>query len=178
VLLLDSRDPSASAAAARVARGEGVPTVVDIDEVRPGVEAVLRDIEILIMAQQFPPAYTGLTSVGAALRRVASEFQPALAVVTLGAEGSLALCEGQEIWTRAFSVPVVDTTGAGDAFRGGFIAAWLRAGEGAGADVATLLDYANAVAALNCRSLGALRGLPTLTEVDGLVTGVGVERSN
>ena len=48
--------------------------------------------------------------------------------MTLGHEGSLTLAAGREIRTPAADVHVVDTTGAGDVFRGGFIAGWLDAG--------------------------------------------------
>ena len=62
---------------------------------------------------------------------------------------------------------MVDPTGAGDAFRGGFMAAWLKAGSGA--EVEDLLIYSNAVAGLSCRGLGARAGLPSGNEVDGLL---------
>jgi sulfofructose kinase len=68
--------------------------------------------------------------------------------------------------TPAFHVECVDSTGAGDAFRGGFAAGCLRDPNGAIGDV---LVYANAVAALNCRALGARGGMPTAAEVDQLV---------
>jgi sugar/nucleoside kinase (ribokinase family) len=66
-------------------------------------------------------------------------------------------------------VRVEDTTGAGDAFRGGFVSAWLRFGPEA--ELHTLLEYANAVAALNCLGLGAQTALPGRDAVDALVTG-------
>ena len=64
-------------------------------------------------------------------------------------------------------MPVVDTTGAGDAFRGGFISGWLRGGDAA--EVEDVLRYANAAAALKCRGLGARETSPTPDEVDGLL---------
>jgi sugar/nucleoside kinase (ribokinase family) len=64
-------------------------------------------------------------------------------------------------------VVVVDTTGAGDAFRAGFAAGWLR--EGDDAELESVLAYANTVAALNCRALGAQAALPTSDEVDRLL---------
>jgi sugar/nucleoside kinase (ribokinase family) len=85
-------------------------------------------------------------------------------VVTLGAEGSLALMDGKEIRSPAIRVDAIDTTGAGDAFRGGFVSSWLAAG--ADAEVSVLLEYANVVAGLNCRALGARGGIPTKLEVD------------
>ena len=87
-----------------------------------------------------------------------------VACVTLGNAGSLAICQGREIRTPAFEVRVVDSTGAGDAFRGGIISGYLRAG--AEADAEDVLTYATAVAALKCRSLGARDGLPRTADVD------------
>ena len=60
----------------------------------------------------------------------------------------------------------MDSTGAGDAFRGGFAAGCLLTPEG---DIEDVLAYANAVAALNCRALGARGGIPTAGEVEQLL---------
>ncbi|HTG16419.1 MAG TPA: PfkB family carbohydrate kinase, partial [Blastocatellia bacterium] len=54
-----------------------------------------------------------------------------------------------------------DATGAGDAFHGGFIYGLLT-----GLSVEDTLRFANAVAALKCRSIGARTALPTLEEVN------------
>ena len=72
----------------------------------------------------------------------------------------------REFRTPAFPVECIDTTGAGDAFRGGFAAACLRTPDG---DIEDALAYANAVAALNCRALGARSGLPTADQVHELL---------
>jgi sulfofructose kinase len=173
VLMVDAHNTDAAVAATRAARAAGVPTLLDTERLHAGIEALLPWIDILAVAEPFPAALTGAASVGEGLRRLAHEFRPALAVVTLGADGSLALC--REIRTPGFVVPVVDPTGAGDAFRGGFIAGWLRYGPEAG--IETLLEYANAVAACNCRALGAQGGLPTRAELDRFVTGAAVARS-
>jgi sugar/nucleoside kinase (ribokinase family) len=97
---------------------------------------------------------------------MALEFGAGLVCVTLGEQGSLARCGGREFRTPAFPVECVDTTGAGDAFRGGFAAACLRSPDG---DVEDMLTYANAVAGLNCRRLGARGGMPTAGEVEQLL---------
>jgi sugar/nucleoside kinase (ribokinase family) len=86
--------------------------------------------------------------------------------VTLGAKGSLAWCNGREIRTPAFPVDCVDSTGAGDCFRGAFAAACLSMPDG---DIEDVLSFANAVAALNCRALGSRGALPTPAEVDQLM---------
>ena len=175
VLMVDAGHTLASAAAARAARAVGIPTVLDTERVRPNIDELMREIDVLIVAETFPAAFTGASSVGEGLRRLADQFKPALAVVTLGERGSLARCHGREISTPALPVEVVDPTGAGDAFRGGFIAGWLRHGNGASVD--TLLQYANDVAGCNCRALGAQAGLPTQEEFDR-VTGELRGRSN
>ena len=97
---------------------------------------------------------------------MAREFQAPLVCVTLGEGGSLARCHGREIRTRGFTVDCVDTTGAGDAFRAGLVAGCLQAPAG---DIEEALAYANAVAALNCRGLGAQGGMPTRGEVERLL---------
>ena len=167
VLLVDCHDTAASTAAARHARRAGVRTVIDVERVRDGIDALLAEIDIIITARDFPAALTGKGAPGAALRAIRDAYRPALVCMTLGDEGSLALVGDIEIETPGFRVPVVDTTGAGDVFRGGFIAGWLRAGEGAA--VEGVLRYANAVAALKCRGLGAREASPTPAEVDALL---------
>ena len=168
-LLVDCHDTAAAAVAARHARRAGVRTVVDVERVRDGIDALLAEIDVIITAQDFPAALTGESRPGAALRAIRDAYQPALVCMTLGAEGSLALVGDVEVRTPAFRVPVVDTTGAGDVFRGGFLAGWLRAGDAAG--VEDVLRYANAVAALKCRGLGAREASPTPAEVDALLAG-------
>lgn len=80
--------------------------------------------------------------------------------VTLGARGALAL-EG-DILLSAPGIPVtpIDTTGAGDVFRAGFIYGLL-----AGWPIAETLRFANRAAALSCTRLGAISGVPSLAEV-------------
>jgi sugar/nucleoside kinase (ribokinase family) len=56
-------------------------------------------------------------------------------------------------------VEAVDTTGAGDAFHGGFIYGMLQDWK-----LPRVAAFANAVAALNCLKLGGRRGLPTLAK--------------
>ncbi len=169
VLLVDCHETAAATAAARHARAAGAATVVDVEHVRPGVEALLAEIDVIITAQEFPTALTGQADLGRAQQMLRSTFGAGVVCTTLGAEGSLALVGGTEIRTPGFGVDVVDTTGAGDVFRGGFIAGWLRGG--AGADAEDVLRYANAVAGLKCRALGARAGIPTRAEVEALLRG-------
>ncbi|MFN7984028.1 MAG: PfkB family carbohydrate kinase [Vicinamibacterales bacterium] len=170
MLLVDCHETAAATAAARAARAVGIPTVVDVERVRDGVTDLLRSIDVIIAAQAFPTALTGYSEPGRALAAIAEEYGSPLVAVTLGEEGSLALCGGRELRTPAFPVQCVDSTGAGDAFHGGFVAACLRDPH---TSVEDAMRYANAVAALNCRGLGARGGMPTVPEVDALLIGGG-----
>jgi sulfofructose kinase len=167
VLIVDCHETAAATRAAGFAREEGIITILDVEEVHPGIHELLRNIDAIIAAQEFPCEFTGYEDTGRALEAMAREFNAPLVCVTLGSEGSLARCGGRELRTAAFQVDCVDSTGAGDAFRGGFAAGCLRA---PGGDIEDVLSYANAVAALNCRALGARGGMPTSGEVEQLLS--------
>jgi sugar/nucleoside kinase (ribokinase family) len=166
LLLVDSEDIAAATAAATAARQTAVPTIVDIEDVQSGTHALLQEIDAIIAAEQFPSALTGHTDLGRALEALEREFRAPLVCATLGAEGSLARCGGREIRTAPFIVECVDSTGAGDVFRGAFASGCLRWPQG---DIETVLAYANAAAALSCRALGACGGLPSPAEIDALL---------
>jgi ribokinase/sulfofructose kinase len=167
VLLVGSDDVPAMTSAARRARWADVRTVGDLERIHAGTESLLRELDLIVMAASFPSAFTGIPSMGAALRAVAELSGAALTCVTLGEDGCLALAGGQEIRVPALATEVVDTTGAGDLFRAGLIGRWLQ--EPSGPSVVDLLRYAAAVAALNCRRQGAWAGAPRRSEVDQLL---------
>lgn len=167
MLLVDAQDVAASARAAKYARDAGIATVADVEKVRPGIGELLTNIDAIIATEHFPTALTGHEQLGHAIASMAREFGAAVVCVTLGKDGSLAWCNGRELRTPAFAVDCVDTTGAGDLFRAGFAAACLR---GDLPELETVLSYANAVAALNCRALGARGAIPTAEEVDQLMS--------
>ena len=86
------------------------------------------------------------------------------AFVTNGSHGCRWIIRNESGRSPAYSVTTVDTTGAGDAFVAGV--AWSMARRSSPPDTAR---FANAVAALSTRSVGAQTSLPTLAEVDALI---------
>ena len=74
--------------------------------------------------------------------------------MTMGAHGALALEDGRFYYSPAFVVNCLDTTGAGDIFHGAFCHAVIR-----GLPMAETLEFANAMAALNCTAMGARGGI-------------------
>jgi sulfofructose kinase len=171
VLLLDCHETAVATQAARYAREANIPTILDVEKVRPGIADLLQNCDAIITAQEFPAALTGHEDLGRALSSIAREFGAALVCATLGRDGSLAWYNGHEIRTPGFQVDCVDSTGAGDVFRGGFAAGCLRGADHDIDDIEEVLIYANAVAALNCRALGSRGGIPTATEVEQLRRG-------
>ena len=86
-------------------------------------------------------------------------------IARLGAAGAVAcFADGIESMP-GFAVDVVDTTGAGDAFNAGFIAARTVT-----RDVSEALRWGNAVAALAVTKPGA-RSTPTVEDVEALLPG-------
>lgn len=177
-LLVDTTDLEPAIAAATAARAAAIPVIVDVDTPVPGVDRLLRQVDVIVAAEGFAEAHTGASSLGSAMRRLRIEYPAAIVVVTLGASGAVAWDGRREVRSPGFVVDVVDPTGAGDAFRAGLLVAWLESGSrGAGA-LPQVLDFANATAALNCRAVGAQSGLPSRLEVFGLLTDSAVRRSN
>jgi sulfofructose kinase len=84
---------------------------------------------------------------------------PSFVAITAGPEGCYYLEEGRAVHQPAFAVDVVDTTGAGDVFHGGFAYALAR-----GWPSAQSVEFASAVAGLSCRALGGRAAIPTLEE--------------
>ncbi len=119
MLIVDCHETAAASQAAKYARAAGIPTVIDVEKVRPGIADLLQQIDAIVAAQAFPTELTGYDEPGRALEAMAYEFGTPVVCVTLGADGSLARCNGREVRTPAFPVDCVDSTGAGDVFRGG-----------------------------------------------------------
>ena len=86
--------------------------------------------------------------------RALQERGAANVVIKLGAAGCVLLLGSESIASPAFQVPVVDTTGAGDCFVGGYLAALQR-----GLSHPDAAHFANAVGALSVQKLGGTTGL-------------------
>jgi len=164
VLLLDGHNVAASIAAARYARDAGIPTVLDIDNIYAGSQDLLPLIDFLIASTSFPLRMTEASDLRTALKKLSEMTGSLFVAATLGRDGVLAYIQGEYIYSPAFKVDCRDTTGAGDAFHGGFIYGLL-----AGLSVEETLRFSNAVAGLKCRAIGARTALPTLEEVNALL---------
>ncbi len=86
------------------------------------------------------------------------------ALITLGQLGAVCVTAHQEEHYFAQQVDAIDTTGAGDVFSGGFMAACTR-----GDTLDQCVRFASAAAAISVTRLGVLESIPQLSEVVGLV---------
>ena len=82
-------------------------------------------------------------------------------IITLGEKGLFYSDGKEEIYLKATTDKAVDTTGAGDAFNGGFSFALLK-----GKKVKECLEIANKVAGLSTTKLGAGDSMPTLKDIN------------
>jgi len=161
---VDDVDRPAALYACVVARSAGVPVTSDIEQASDGVEALIGAVTHPIFDHNAPAVLTGESDPERALRKL-RRFNPGLLCMTLG-EGGAAALEGDRFHAApAVPVKAVDTTGAGDVFRAGMIYGLLQ-----GWEVPALLRFANAAAAVSCTRPGAIASVPTLNEVNDLLT--------
>ena len=92
--------------------------------------------------------------------------------VTYGAKGAAVhLKDGGVIAHGGYAVQAADTTGAGDAFVAAMLIGILENRADWRARLPQILDFANAVGALTCRSKGAIPSLPTMAEARAFQAG-------
>ncbi|HEY0428712.1 MAG TPA: carbohydrate kinase family protein [Pyrinomonadaceae bacterium] len=166
VLHFTPHDARACLKLARAAKTSGAIVSIDIDNVFEGITELLPHVDILISSAEFPEKLLGIKDRKQSLRELKTRFGCPITGLTLGENGSLILCGDRFIETRGFPVPggCKDTTGAGDAFRVGFLHGLLG-----GEIIEDAAQKANAVAALKCRRLGARTALPTTREIEELI---------
>ena len=163
-------EPQASAIAA-VVREAGPRTLVLLDpNCRPAAirdpvayRELLRDVmrrADVIKASESDLAYFEPSRAPLDTARCLLELGPEVVMLTHGGSGSTVLTKAGQVAVQAVRAQVIDTIGAGDAFGGAWLAAWLTEGLGR-AELGNLgaateaANFASAVAALTCERAGA-----------------------
>lgn len=152
-----------------IARRHGVPTILNPAPAVPLPDAIFPLVDYLTPNESEAATLTGLPVDGAAQADAAAEALRAkgvgTVVVTLGASG--ALIRSAEIRETVPARPggaVIDTTGAGDAFNGGFAVALA---EGRGPVAAA--TFGCAVAGISVTRIGTAPSMPNREEVEKLL---------
>jgi ribokinase len=115
----------------------------------PSLEAALEMTDLLFPNRTEAAALSGRDDPEQAGRRLARRYGLAVAV-KCGSSGAVLAYENEVLWAVRPAVSVVDTTGAGDAFNAGFLAAWLER-----RDWATCLRIGIAAGSLATTAVGA-----------------------
>ena len=163
LLHVDDVDVDTAIRAASMARAAGIPVTSDLEQAGERTEELIAAVTVPIFAEHVLEPLTGEKDFERALRKLRQRHRGMLCV-TLGSRGAM-LLDGDQLYRQpAFSMSVTDTTGAGDVFRGAFIAALLR-----GDSPGDILRFATVAAGLSCSRLGAMASVPTLAETEALV---------
>ncbi len=163
LLHVDDVDQEAAIVAGGMARRAGLVVTSDIDRLTPRTVDLVKAVTVPIFAEHVPVGLTGASDIDTALRQL-RQMHDGLLCVTIGAEGAIALDGDRLVHSPGFSVQAVDTTGAGDVFRAGFIYGTLH-----GWPTEEVLRFANAAAGLSCTRAGAIGGVPALEEIEALL---------
>lgn len=165
-LHLDGVHLEAAVHAAKLARQAGVLVSFDggAGELWAGAERLLPLVDLLVVARCFAELHTGQADPLLAGPALLETYRPRQVVITDGARGCWYWDAGQRDVAQhfhqpAFTVDVVDTTGAGDVFHGAYLYATLQ-----NWSARRCLAFAAAAAALKCRALGGRASIPTTDE--------------
>ncbi|TDE95006.1 ribokinase [Occultella glacieicola] len=148
-------------AAFRMAAGR---RILNAAPAAPVSAELLELVDILVVNETELASITGRgipESPHEALAQAGVVTGPETVVVTLGGSGCVVLTSGESWHEPGRTVPVVDTTAAGDAFCGA-LAVRLSVGD----DLRSAVRYATRVGAAVVTRRGAIDSLPTLTELD------------
>lgn len=143
-------------------------------QARETMRSVLPLVDVIKLSEEECEILTGLSEPKqAAMHLLDMGIQ--CVVITLGSQGAL-VCTASEPDFRlvpGFSVPVTDTTGAGDAFWGGFLTCLSRSHCQPATlslqEAAEFARYGNAVAACNVQKRGAIPAMPSEQQVQTLL---------
>ena len=156
VVLADPRWGEGAATLFRDARARGIPTVLDGDVADAEVfERLLPLTDHAVFSEPALTAFVGSAEDGSL--GTLARFGCRVIAVTRGERGVSWYENGQLHQQAAYTVDVVDTTGAGDVFHGAYALAI-----GAGLDVRAAMAFSAATAAMKCRHAGGRNGIPDI----------------
>ncbi|QXE88307.1 carbohydrate kinase [Geomonas nitrogeniifigens] len=167
ILHLNGRHWQACLRGAHAARQAGVMVSFDggSHRFRPEHRELLPMVDICIVAEEYAASCTGAASPEQAAQALL-QCGPRVVGVTCGMQGSYLLsADGEAFHQPAYPVDqVIDTTGAGDAYHGGFLFGIAR-----GLSLREAARFASATGALNTRALGGRAALPTLSRLQAFL---------
>lgn len=169
VLLQLEINQDANEKAARLAKESGCRVVINTAPYQPVSGDFLQGAYLVTPNEVEARELTGVevTDLQSADRAAQVLFDRGVenVLITLGSRGVYLNTGGRSEILPAYRVDAVDTTGAGDAFNGGLLAALAE-----GMDLHQAARFANALAALSVQRVGAAASMPTRAEIDGFLS--------
>ena len=165
-LMLQMEIPApAIEAALKAAREKGVTSIVNIAPITPEAKRLAQMADIVIANETEFELFCGKSGLGAEAReaemmRINQERKQTV-IVTLGADGVVAVRNGTLHRAKGLEIDPVDTVGAGDTFCG-----YLAAGLDQGLKFDLALRRAAVAGSLACLKAGAQPSIPMQAEVD------------
>ena len=151
-----------------IAHNAGVTVVLNPAPAAALPDEILSKVDIIAPNETEALALTGVAiqNVEDAQRAAAVFFEKGIkqVVITLGYMGAFATDGGRSELVPRITVDAVDTTGAGDAFLGGFLTALSE-----GRSLFGALRFGNATGALSVTKKGTAPAMPHRTEIDALM---------
>lgn len=148
-----------------------LPLWNDHESCRKTILAFLPQSHIVKVSDEELEFITGIKDESAGLQSLFTGHVKVV-VYTKGSKGAYIITRNHSTFKEAYKVTAVDTTGAGDAFIGGFLSCLLRDGvtinnleKYAEEHSNHLLTFSNASGALTTTKKGGISALPTLEEI-------------
>ena len=152
-----------------IARAAGVTTILNPAPAAPLDDALLSLCDFVTPNESEAEALTGLPVTTVAEAEAAADALLArgvgAVVITLGGNGALYRDRSRSVHVPVISAgPVVETTGAGDAFNGGFAVALSE-----GRDVVEAVRFGCATAGISVTRPGTAPAMPSRAEIEALL---------
>ncbi len=155
----------------------------NLEEAKSRIKEGLALADIVKISEEELEFITGLTDLEEGTRQIQSQFKVKVILVTKAEKGCFVRFGSGFKFADVpgFKVHTVDTTGAGDAFLGGFLYQLLERGcsieQIRDQDWIPIISFANAVGALVTTQKGAIPAIPTYRQAAELVQSVGIDVS-
>lgn len=168
VLLQLEVNQDANEKVAKLAKENGVRVIINTAPYQPITDEFLRGAYLVTPNEVEAEELTGVpvTDLESADRAAKVFFEKGVenVLITLGSRGVYINTEGRSEIVPAYRVKAVDTTGAGDAFNGGLLAALAE-----GKSLHDAARFANALAAISVQRMGTTPSMPTRAEIDAFL---------
>lgn len=165
VLLQLEVNQEANERVARMAKEKGVRVIINTAPYQPMEDEFLKGAYLVTPNEVEAEEFTGIAvkDLESADRAAAVFFAKGVenVLITLGSRGVYLATKDRSEIIPGFRVDAIDTTGAGDAFNGGLLAALSE-----GKELRQAIPFAQAVAALSVQRLGTTASMPTREEID------------